>query len=336
MLVMPYLVLSVFSPASSVPEKAYVSLADHVDRATLVCIGHVDEVIRIETPGIDWPTDGFDSALPIARIVVERVLKGPQDLKVVYHEVWGTWTCDTTTADIGQRALFLLSPDGKLGSAPPEVRDAVSLRFGTNSILRNVGSGDGIMPIRVVEGEELVHCSGAPEVLRVVGYDSRLVDVVNYIEVLARFAPELVSVHARSQSLRDNVGRRQWFDARILAEGSCRLAVALASHEEVRTLQLEEAGWRLLRSNLESCVGFNDRVIGDSAQWRPERKLVVRAAEGTLTLVEPREFNPLSLGDADWLTLRDALVAWEAITQFLDCRDCYDHSGSDRAWLQAR
>jgi hypothetical protein len=335
MLALTLLAAMAFSPAGSIIRKGPVPLADHVDKASVICIGRVDDVIRVALPGIHWPSTRDDS-LPIARIVVERVLKGPQDLKLVYHSVWPTWACDTTRAEVGQRALFLLSPDAHLGDAPQQVRDAISLALGTDDVLRNVGSGDGILPIRVFNGEELVHYFETPKALRMRDYDSRLTDIVNYIEVLARFAPELVTVYARSESLGEDVDRSRWFDARILADGSCRLAVALGQQERVSMLQLDEAKWRALRSDLDVFVGAGDRLLGDPSYWSPERRLVVRTTEGTLRFLEPRKDDRRELQGAERLTLQDALGAWTAIADMLACSDCYDHSDADREWLQGR
>src|SRR5436190_8918636 len=91
-------------------EKLSTTLAERVDAASFICIGTVDEVVPVPRPeGVDSGRFADEKGrLEFARIRVERVIKGDAATKVVYHEAWPTWLCDSTSAHSGERSLFLL------------------------------------------------------------------------------------------------------------------------------------------------------------------------------------------------------------------------------------
>src|SRR6188768_226223 len=106
-LALALLSLAPVDPAS----KVMTSLAQRTDASSFICIGTVDEVITVQSP--EGVAGGAIIELPetleFARIRVERVIKGDPATKVLFHEAWSTWTCDTTGAHTGERSLFLLS-----------------------------------------------------------------------------------------------------------------------------------------------------------------------------------------------------------------------------------
>src|SRR6185295_12084196 len=103
------------SVASLLPlRKGPPRLSDQVDASTLVCIGIVDQEFTVSIPGgiaadaTQLDSSRKKSAFQFGRVRVERVLKGDPRTTVVFHEAWSTWTCDTTIAMHGKRALFFL------------------------------------------------------------------------------------------------------------------------------------------------------------------------------------------------------------------------------------
>ena len=85
---LPPLLLLVLAPPVAAESVWFpVPLPDLVDTASIVCIGRLKEVIEVPL-GLGELSEGPPDPLPIAVIAVEQVLKGPPDLRVVYHEAW--------------------------------------------------------------------------------------------------------------------------------------------------------------------------------------------------------------------------------------------------------
>src|SRR5436190_3863972 len=152
------LALLALAPVEPV-SKAMTSLAQRTDASSFICIGTVDEVITVPSPEGAAGGGIFElpKSLEFARIRVERVIKGDPATKVLFHEAWPTWMCDTTSAHTGERSLFLLSA-GAVSELKPAQRALVESTLAAKLILRNVYSGDGIMPILGRKDGEYVHC----------------------------------------------------------------------------------------------------------------------------------------------------------------------------------
>ena len=315
------------------PKKGYYALADMVDHADFICIGRVDEIVMVSP--VQPLECGFSQPrgeLPIARVTVERVLEGDATADVVYHEAWGTWTCDTTSAHVGEHALFLLSRTGCVAAAPDDVRNAVHAVIGSTNLFRNVGSGDGIQRITDSDGLSFVGGSGVPRALEFEG-STRLADVIRYVEELQRFSLDAVAVHARSGHawLNDTAG----YDLRILPSGEARLATRLGPREEVRTFQLDPRDWVGLRNDLGALVAGQERRIGSKAEHWPRRRLSVRADDGLLEFIEPATpRDPSGLTPAERLDLRDFLDAWTRVLGAIDCSECPSYAEEDRQRLE--
>lgn len=326
--------LSGVQPASCA-RKAYSALYERVDQATLICIGSVQDLVEVAAPPGEWRNSQGAQRLSFARVAVERVLKGPADTGVIHHEAWGTWPCDTTRAQLGERALLLLSHNTQLARAPDSFRDEVMLALGADEVLRNVGSGDGILRIREEQGAVLVSSAGMPNSLRANRYDAKLADVLHYVEQLVRFSPERVTVRAARGWSMPSSRPSSTFDLRILDDGSCRFATSLRSSEEVRTFQLEAREWDLLRSALELPGMRGDQIVGDPKVWKT-RQLVMRLSAGTLTFVESREWNPQALSDAERPLFRHAMRSWAAILGAFDCPEDAGERERDGPWIEDR
>ncbi len=335
---MLWLALSVLNslPPPVPVEKGTLFLQAAVDGSTLVCIGTVTGVDKVTLPA-DWNasrTAGLDvidrvvpTESPFGRIVVERVLKGDPTTKLVYHEAWTTWVCDTTSAHEGERCLFFLRPC-QVETASQEVRNAISTAFGGAPVLRNIGAGSGIVPILFRDGQECVKFSGAPDDLHIpdVRYHQRLASVIPYIETLARFAPERVVLHATSRA--DSELSRKRFDFRVLADGGARLATNRG--EVLRMSALDESSWRVLQASLATQVGSEPISFGEPGRYNPYRSLRVALPGAQLSFTDDDSVIVSGMEDADLARYRRVLRTWALVRETMDCADCVDHRPADR------
>lgn len=316
-------------------EKSMLRLSDAVDGSTLICIGTVERVDTLVPPeGWQEPeASGFrfrqaPAELTLGRVLVERVLKGDPATKVAYHEVWRSWTCDTTSAHVGERCLFFLGP-GAVSDATPIAREALAARVGGAPILCNVGSGDGIVPITVPEsGAPFVRFHGAPEEYGVEGHEKRgglvrLSKVLEHVEQLARFAPELVVVRATSRRADDRTG----FDYRILADGST--CFATGSMSPLRTSKLSERDWSALKSALSIAIGPAPIELGEARSYNPYRSLHVALPGVRLSFTDDDSVIVSGMEDAEFARYRATIDAWKLVHTAMDCADCVDHSARD-------
>jgi hypothetical protein len=327
------LTLSALAALSVTPAtKGYYALSDQIDHSVLVCIGRVEEIVPVTDP------ETGERRLPVARVAVERVLKGAPDTRTVHHEAWSTWTCDTTGARIGQRALFLLGKHTEVSRFMEDERRTVHAELGTELLLRNVGSGDGIWTIDGSSGEELVSDLGAAEAVGLrEGHLLRLADVVRYVEELARFSPETTWVHARSGSASWSREPSGSFDLRILPDGSARLARSLGRAERVVTWELGPVARKWLERELALSIAGEVRAVGEAPSHGDVRRLTIRSGESSLSFVEPSAgwCPPVDGTLEERFAAADALRAWQTILVSIDCDGCDDHSEKDRRWLQA-
>jgi hypothetical protein len=269
-------------------------------------------------------------------VAVERVLKGAADTRTVHHEAWGTWACDTTRARVGQRALFLLGTQTVISRFTEEERRAVHAELGTELVLRNLGSGDGIRTIDVASDEELVSALGAPEAVGArAGHLLRLADVVRYVEELARFSPDAASVHAHGGASSSSRGPSGSFDLRILPDGSARLARSLGRAERVVTWELAPAERERLARELALATAGEVRAVGSTPGYGDARRLTVRSGASSLSFVEPRDgwSPPIDGTIEERFAAADALRLWQTVRATIDCDGCDDHSEKDRRWL---
>jgi len=171
-----------FRPASVAP----VALEDLVRFSDVIVLGHVERVSRVARtePSIWAPKEGeaywdtwehlreIQNEMPVAALVVDRVLSGPADLKRVHYLACGTWMCDSTGATEGERGLYFLSEcdvpsllPGFLG-AIGEVTSGAPFYLVSHAGRGRMTSDEETGPTRVrcwddvVLGEELLAASG--------------------------------------------------------------------------------------------------------------------------------------------------------------------------------
>lgn len=321
-------------------EKSVLRLSEAVDWSTLVCIGTIERIETISPPeGWAGREDGearlrsTPGVMTFGRIVVERVIKGDPTTKVAHHEAWRSWICDTTSAHVGERCLFFLGP-GEVSRATQSGRDLVSASLGRGPILCNVGSGDGIVPITTPDaGEPFVRFHGAPAEYAVEGGEKhggvvRLSKVLEHVEQLTRFAPELVAVRATSRRSDDRTG----FDYRILADGSTCFATGATS--TLRTSRLPERDWSALKSALSLAIGPAPIELGAAEAYYPFRSLHVALPGARLAFTDDDSVIVSGMGDAELARYRATIDAWRLVHAAMDCADCVDHSARDAELLK--
>ncbi len=313
------------------------NLTYQVDAAAFVCIGTVDKVFAVSFPdGIDADGTKFESrwetSLRFARIRVERVLKGNPGTTVVFHEAWPTWMCDDTSDRTGERSLFLLGP-GVIAKASGSDRNLAVDALGSELILRNVGSGDGIVPIQRDGSHEYVVQWGWPESLRDPdsGKGWSLTRVLSWIETAARFSPESCVVHACCNATFPVAsGRTESFDLRLLADGSRRLSKNQGGFVVVD--RVDPPSWNRLQLVLGGELVEAAQTIGDEPGM-PARSLAIRVNDRTLAFRQARDQSLESFGEASLLGLQRALRAWAAVWDVLDCPTCTDHRADDERFM---
>jgi len=301
MLAALWLALLAHAPTSY--SKGYYALADRIEDAAVICLGTVTEIVELQDDGLGA------ERLPFARITVERMLKGDPELREVWHEAWGTWACDTTSARVGERGLFLLGDHGGVARTRPEVRARVLRRLGTERILRNVGSGDGLLEY---DPRGFVRMTGDPPGLRVDGRVSPTA-LEAYTRELLEFAPDRLALFARFGGPSVLPGT---FDLRVRADGEVRLAAPLGWKEEVRRFRLEPARLERVCEALQLHVRPEPLPLGRPEESRL-RRLVVRLPAGGL------EFHEAVRASGSWpprepalrLAFEEAERAWRTVLE---------------------
>ncbi len=146
---------------SSAPKVAKCPLKDLTRFADAIFVGRVEEVLMVVQPDHRSEYDSADplpycSLIPIAKVSVQRPLKGVKRGEVAHYLAMSTWICDTTTADTGETALFFLERSDWADQLTATFRSNLKRRTGepTTHLLGHVGRGR--MPLRIVDGEEYV------------------------------------------------------------------------------------------------------------------------------------------------------------------------------------
>lgn len=272
--------------------------------------------------------------LTFGRIAVERVLKGDPRTRVVLHEAWGSWMCDTTTTQLGDRCLCFLMP-GQISHATPPVRALVEAKLGDVPILRNAGSGDGLPPIFASDlGVPVIRFLGAPEEYGVrdargqPSYDMDLAKVLQHVETLARFDPSLVAVRATSRRHDDKRG----FDFRVLADGSTLFTTG--ARAPLRTSKLAESEWSSLRTSLTRSIGTDAIEFGDSNGFYPRRSLHVALTDARLSFADDESVIVSRMNGEEFGRYSATIDAWRLVYAAMNRPECVDHTAADEDALK--
>lgn len=139
------------------------SLARHADA---IFVGRVEEVFEVQqpTPVRGEPKRGWSGAfsrttIPVARVKVERAIKGTVVGTRVHYLAMGTWTCDSTRAKVGERALFFLNDTDWARHLSDDARASFLKKTDGGNDFQLAHSGYGRMPILGGQARELVRFS---------------------------------------------------------------------------------------------------------------------------------------------------------------------------------
>src|SRR5690349_19787989 len=127
------LALALLSPSIE-PRRLSFPFSALVEEATVICIGTVDEARTVAITKDVWPS--CPDQVVFGHVAIERVLKGPKDLKGLWHEGWGGIE-DFTRPGEGVRGLLLLGPGSLERNATPAAKAQVAQALGAAPILRN-------------------------------------------------------------------------------------------------------------------------------------------------------------------------------------------------------
>lgn len=95
-----------------------------------------------------------------AHVRVERVLKGPRSLATFAYPISPRWSCDVTSAEIGERALFFLVAPGR-DPRRQHVYLSVVGTFARTPGFSVMHAGYGVLPVHPVDGlDHVVHWPG--------------------------------------------------------------------------------------------------------------------------------------------------------------------------------
>ena len=335
---------SYVSPIATPPaEVANIRLDDLVRFSDVIVLGEVEKVERIARDHVVTKTgagtgDHLPDVVPIALIHVSRVVKGPAGLETVQYVAAPTWTCDITTAVLGETALLFLgdsSHDELLGE---KLRRDVRAALPTGDLMDLMWSGRGRMPLaegRVTYWDDVVMPKDCPFVEspeRESFIHSVSVDWLS--ERIARIETEQRGKPWIHASVIDaGAGKHSW-DLEVARDRMARLTVHAHDGDRERRFI---ASWQTImevdgeRDTAEWNGGPG--TIGSRRDPLGERRFE--------TIGESKNSNVRILAvDSDWMSDPTRFVetihwlrAWKGIMELVDDPECADHRVSDRQWV---
>ncbi|MCE9596197.1 MAG: hypothetical protein K8S98_18560 [Planctomycetes bacterium] len=334
------LVLALVGSSSSIVKLAPVTLEQLVVMSDAIVIGEVERIVDVKPRFGSWfAPDALDRPnWPIAELRVLKTFKGDPAVSKRHFAAFGTWTCDTSDAKVGERALYFLTdmdPASDLGEAlVPEFEGA----FGAPDAAWIAHSGRGAMAISVVDGREHVTCwtedvvvpAELPRVASTSGHD--------FIKCL-ELAPLVASIDAvRAVCVELEARRAPGIEPWTLAVHADRTAtlVAQGAKRPWRELKLDgTAQIAALRALRDANALTNSMTFGGPAATRGERVVRVLGEPGALEIVL-RDLDPTALKSHEHaLELRTLLEEWSALRGGFEDRRCADHREADARVLAA-
>jgi hypothetical protein len=336
------LALELATVAAAPAKVAPIRFEDLVRYSDLVVVG---SVVRIETldsharPGTDPGLlfDRLPPKVPFAELAVQRVLKGEPSVERVVYLATGTWTCDITTAELGERVLLFLSKEEGSKLIVPELRAEVAAQFPGSTTANILWSGRGRMPVDVRnEGEFATYWEGdviLPEDFPSVAGPEPEYDFIRSARV-SDFAQ-------RIQGLLESQ-RATWVRASVTEPRGDSLAwdLDIAWDLGVRLVIHEAAGDReaLFRLTLEQTLELQHalRQIG-----RPVRESfgsgTPRLGVRTLSILDPEAplttslhlLDDRTLDPAGWREVSEVLELWTRLRGYFEEPTCADHRSED-------
>lgn len=277
------LILASASPLPAVKVRE-TSLTELCDMSVTIVVGKVERIVETPMPGGGQESPSIFGQLgptvPIAELVVERTLRGAVDLQRVRFLAAATWTCDTSSATVGERMLVFLTPWERFDES---IRDkGVETRPAAAPIRQVAWSGRGKLTIvRDANGTECFQVMPdvlMPSALRWNDEEAKLDRVLEYVTALERFGPAITAVRVGGWRGTRSPDRPndETFDLRVLPDGAYRLALGGTEAESVRTGNIDPAALTALASTLQPMDAYTGaRKIEGFRGWPRARWMSV-------------------------------------------------------------
>lgn len=290
----------------------------------IVCLADIVVVARVcaSEPVATAPSAGelvrqFHGSLEIGQLAVETWLKGAPTEQPLVFVNQGTWACDVTGAEVGERALYFLTRE-EAESGYQSHLVGYAERFGARPLHRVAHSGRGQMQLRtdIGSGLERVWLGGVglPEdAPRDNSSDSELMHSLPFDWLKRQVAAEVQAQRAPWIELRARTGAEgEPWEFEVRGDRTATLRVATADGERRHELILSQRDWRQIRKCLRVVTSRRrSRDFGAAAEGRWARDVLVRSEYGVLAI---RSSAPPPLSEPDfaafdelWATLERAL-----------------------------
>ena len=333
-------------PAPSAPKVADAKLAEIARFAEVIFVGRVEEVFVLEQPqegdgsgSMPCPLDKLPR-VRVAKVRVERALKGVEHGDVVHYLATSTWTCDISGATSGERALFLLDESDWPLDLQSAARAELKTHTGPAPSYRVAHFGRGSMPLRLLEGEEYAaFWSGVimPDDLpTVVGLDDdypsrRAAHLPSLEKLLAKIVleqlPHFSLSHRHPLAMDRSWGFRVWGD------GYARLRID-DPKEGAKYIESKIAPEHIAKLTAALRDASASSVSGSFGQDGPDgvsRILEAQGKDHSLSFELHTLFPESVQGNEDRLRVTTALKLWAELRALFDEPHTLDARERDRA-----
>jgi hypothetical protein len=274
---------------------------------------------------------------------ISKVLKGDARLERLLFLAARTWTCDITSAELGERALFFLHGAERDELFDDELRQEIGTRFPGIPLMRVMWSGRGKMPLRVLPNGEYA-TYWASDVILSKGFPDVEGPEPEYRFI--RSAP--LDAFVREIALCLVAQKETWLRASVtdVLDGSSAWDLDLTWDRQARLVVHEPAGDRVERFVLDSAraVSLHYTLVSARSEDPPQVNGSGHPRGGVRTLevldaAEPMSIRLLAL-DETWMrgeagrTTWLALEAWQTLRASFDEPSCSDHRSEDGRWLR--
>ncbi len=345
-----WLALALGFAGTAPPPPARVSpirFEDLVRFSDVIAVGRVVRIEEIHWSGWKssnswgWP-ESLPPKVPLAELTVTSVLKGGPETKTLLFLAVSTWTCDITSAEVGETALFFLQEAGQDEVFDAELHRDIGRRFPGIPFMRVLWSGRGKMPLRSLpDGQYATYWAG--DVILPDGFPD--VEGPDPRHRFIRSAPLSAFQEKIAACLVEQ--REAWLTASVAEVLDDGLAwdLELTWDRHARLTVHEPAGARVESFLLDSrrAVGLSrtfECLDGDDGA---ETLGTGKSSHGTRMLQvfdpsEPKHFHILET-DEDWMRGEAAmrtyfvLEAWRELRGSFEEPACSDHRPRDRRWL---
>ena len=351
-MIMPVL-LSILAGPSSAPAAVIPRVADlplaHVTRfADAIFVGRVEEVFEVAQPdhrpgGNTGDPLPYLEAIPIAKVSVQRPLKGVEEGETLHYLATGTWTCDISRAVVGERALFMLRESDWPRHLQPAARSELRRRTASAPVFAVAHSGRGRMPLREVEGIEYAtyrHNIVLPEDLPTIDGPEERYSLIRSVHLpsiekkLSKIITEQLPCFSLShrQPLTPDRGWR----FRVWGDGYCHLIIENPKRPQHIESEVPSKKVMELAATLQSaCESDLTGSFGLAGPDGPQRIFEARTRDGRVRF-ELHAISPeLVQGREQRLHAAQALQLWAELRSLFDQPGTLDAREGDRACIDA-